>query len=107
MKLCAEICLKNKQTCDQRECRNWISYDEDLNCVEIAVEKNGSMILHEVAKRLDISYVRVSQIEKVAISKLQKKAFTKEDTNYYTILKIAQLGQDNKEKPDEQKDLVE
>ena len=107
MKLCAETCLKDERACDQTECRNWINYDEDLNCVEIAVNKNGPMILHEVAKRLGISYVRVAQIEKVAISKLQKKAFTKEDTNYYTISKIAQLGQDNKEKPDEQKDFVE
>lgn len=107
MKLCAEICLKNNESCCQNECRNWINFDEDLNCVEIAVEKNGPMILHEVAKRLDISYVRVAQIEKVALSKLQKKAFTQEDTNYYTISKIAQLGEINKEKPDEQKDFVE
>tara|TARA_R110000824_G_scaffold177597_1_gene357042 strand:- start:235 stop:468 length:234 start_codon:yes stop_codon:yes gene_type:complete len=77
MKECAKKCLKNNKRCIQKDCRKWIEYTEDLNCVEIAVKKNGPMILHEVAKRLGISYVRVSQIEKHALTKLQKKVFTK------------------------------
>tara|TARA_R110000824_G_scaffold322689_4_gene509647 strand:+ start:490 stop:723 length:234 start_codon:yes stop_codon:yes gene_type:complete len=77
MNECAKKCLKNNKKCGQKECRSWINYGKDLNCVEIAVAKNGAMVLHEVAKRLEISYVRVSQIEKHALSKLQKKVFTK------------------------------
>ena len=77
MNECSKTCLKKNKKCAIKECRNWIDYKKDLNCVEIAVEKNGSMTLHEVAKRLDISYVRVSQIEKRALTKLQKKVFTK------------------------------
>jgi DNA-directed RNA polymerase specialized sigma subunit len=43
----------------------------------VAVKKNGSMTLTEVAKRLKYSHVRISQIEKVALRKLQKKFLEK------------------------------
>jgi len=84
MKLCAEVCVKDESSCKQKECRNWIKYDDDLNCVEIAVKKNGTMTLKQVGTRLGISYVRVAQLEKEAINKLQKKRFNKKDTNYNT-----------------------
>ena len=45
----------------------WIDYDDDLNCVDIAVEKNGPMGLKQIGARLGISYVRVTQIEKEVI----------------------------------------
>ena len=76
MNECARKCMKEDKKCQKKECRRWIDYGEDLNCVEIAVKKNSAMTLHEVAKRLGISYVRVSQIEKHALTKLQKKVFT-------------------------------
>jgi len=50
----------------------WLDYKEDQNCTLIAVKKNGQMTLEEVGKRLDISYVRVKQIEKASLMKLQK-----------------------------------
>lgn len=53
--------------------RCWIDYPEDMNCMYVAIEKNGKMTLEEVAKRLKISFVRVSQIEKSAINKLSKR----------------------------------
>jgi len=83
MKSCAKECIKKNKACKQKKCRQWIDYKQDLNCVEIAVEKNGPMTLKEVGKRLNISYVRVTQIEKVVLQKIRKKAFTKESTNYY------------------------
>jgi hypothetical protein len=73
MKLCLKECLINNKNCVDKECRQWIDYEEDLNCSLIAIEKNGSMTLNEVGKRLKISYVRVKQIETEAINKLQKK----------------------------------
>jgi len=42
------------------------------------------MTLKQVGTRLGISYVRVAQLEKEAINKLQKKRFNKKDTNYNT-----------------------
>ena len=82
MKPCAEECFEEKKSCKKSDCRQWIKYDEDLNCAQVAVKKNGCMTLKEVAKRLGVSYVRITQIEKTALSKLRKKVFTKDKTNY-------------------------
>jgi hypothetical protein len=75
MKLCAEVCLKDNNLCDQEECRMWINYEDDLNCTEIAIKKNGAMTLKQVGDRLRISHVRVTQIEKEVLNKLQKNSF--------------------------------
>ncbi len=61
------------EVCQNKECRQWIDYSEDDNCVLVAVKKNGIMTLRECAKRLGVSYVRVKQIEDKAIKKLEKK----------------------------------
>ena len=82
MKLCAEECYKEKNSCEERSCRLWIEHNDDLNCTQIAIKKNGSMTLKEVGTRLGISYVRVTQIEKEALKKLEKNRFKEEDTNY-------------------------
>lgn len=62
-----------KKCCTREDCRCWIDYPEDDNCVNVAIEKHGAMTLAEVAKRLNISLVRVSQIEKQALKKLSKR----------------------------------
>ena len=59
--------------CVNESCRNWIDYPEDNNCVLETVRKHGPMTLSETAKRLGISLVRVSQIEKQALAKLLKR----------------------------------
>ena len=51
----------------------WIDYPEDNNCVYCSVDRHGSMTLDEISKRLKISLVRVSQIEKEALKKLSKR----------------------------------
>tara|TARA_R110002074_G_scaffold39852_1_gene107024 strand:+ start:2886 stop:3143 length:258 start_codon:yes stop_codon:yes gene_type:complete len=83
MNNCAEECVKKKKSCRKKSCRKWIDYKQDLNCTEIAVQKNGAMTLKEVGKRLNLSYVRITQLEKAALQKMGKKAFTKDSTNYY------------------------
>lgn len=70
---CKEECLETALSCANRECRNWINYDEDLNCSLIAVDKNGAMTLDEISKRLNLSLVRVKQIEEAALIKIKKK----------------------------------
>ena len=76
MRDCATECMENNKKCLNKSCRQWIKHKEDLNCVLIAVDKNGKMTLKEVGKRLNISYARVKQIEKQAVSKLQKKVIS-------------------------------
>ena len=70
---CYEICQKSKTPCEQKECRCWLNYDEDLNCVVVAVKKHGDMTLREVGNRLAISFVRVKQIQDRALKKLSKR----------------------------------
>ena len=71
---CWCVCADNDELkCTKESCRNWIDYPEDNNCVLESVRKNGKMTLLETAKRLGISLVRVSQIEKAALSKLRKR----------------------------------
>ena len=77
MDLCVSKCIKHNKKCVKTNCRKWMDYGEDLNCTEIAVKKNGSMTLQEIAKRLKYSHVRISQIEKAALRKLQKKLLEK------------------------------
>ncbi len=64
---------KPEEGCSPETCRYWIDYPEDNNCALIAIKKHGAMTLEEVSKRLGISLVRVSQIEKQALAKLAKR----------------------------------
>lgn len=57
--------------CDRERC--WIDFPEDKNCIYVSISKHGAMTLDEVSKRLGISLVRVSQIEKQALKKLSKR----------------------------------
>ena len=70
---CIENLRKSKEKCQNKECRQWIKCSEDLNCVLEAVKNNSckGMTLREVAKRLGISFVRVKQIEDVALKKIR------------------------------------
>jgi hypothetical protein len=72
MKICAEVCVKDEECCENEECRMWINYEEDLNCTEIAIKNNGRMNLKQVGLRMGISYVRVTQLEKQALRNLEK-----------------------------------
>ena len=71
---CFEVCAKVKSSCDETDCRQWINYEEDLNCTIIAVFNNDEkkMTLREAGKRLGISYVRVKQIEDKVLQKIEK-----------------------------------
>ena len=70
---CKQECKDKNLPCAQKDCRQWIDYEEDLNCCLIAVDKNGAMTLREVADRLGISFVRGQQIHKAALTRVAKK----------------------------------
>ena len=80
MRECCKKCLEYDISCpiSNSICRPWIDYEDDSNCTLIAVEnnENTSMTLREVSKRLGVSFVRVKQIQTVAVKKMttyQKK----------------------------------
>jgi len=69
---CAKKCCELKVSCPVSDCRDWIEYEEDLNCVNIAIDKNGSMKLRQIAERSGITTARAQQIEKGALAKMKK-----------------------------------
>jgi hypothetical protein len=70
MKSCLQTCKNLNIDCPIQECRYWILYAPDRNCTLEAVNKNGAMTLREAADRLQISFVRVKQIEDKALKKI-------------------------------------
>ena len=73
MRKCKIGVVLSNTPCDECKCRQWLDYEEDLNCTLIAVDKHGSMTLRETGDRLGISFVRVKQIQDVALAKLAAK----------------------------------
>ena len=69
---CAKKCSELNVSCPVKDCRLWIDYEEDLNCVNIAIDKNGAMKLRQVAERCGVTTSRSQQIEKAALPKLKK-----------------------------------
>ncbi len=67
---CFEECMKKNVACKEKSCRLWIDFSKDLNCTEIAVQKEGKMTLLEAGNRLKVTPSRVKQIESKALSKL-------------------------------------
>jgi hypothetical protein len=69
---CYKQCESANASCEERQCRLWIDYDNDLNCTMVAINKHpeGNMTLREVADRLGVSFVRIKQIEEKALNKL-------------------------------------
>jgi len=69
---CSERCIELEVDCPVTDCRQWISYADDLNCTLIAVDKHGKMTLREVSERLGVSFVRIKQIQDKALLKASK-----------------------------------
>ena len=38
---CAQMCKDLEVSCPNKECRQWMDFEEDLNCVRIASHKHG------------------------------------------------------------------
>lgn len=70
---CREECISEALSCENKNCRHWIEYDQDYNCSLIAIGKNGAMTLDEISKRLGLSLVRIKQIEEAALNKVKKR----------------------------------
>ena len=68
---CLDMCKTFEVSCPNEDCRAWVDYEGELNCVFMTVEVNESLTLRECSQRLGISYVRVKQIEDEAIKKMR------------------------------------
>jgi len=70
MRKCLLVCKKMKVACPINECTYWVNYKVEHNCMFESILINGSMTLRETAARLNISYVRVKQIQDKALKKI-------------------------------------
>lgn len=70
-KTCTEACEKLNESCPNSECRNWMDYEDDLNCAIIAADKHGELTLRDISKRIGLSFVRVKQLEDSAREKIK------------------------------------
>jgi len=73
MRKCKTGVILTNKPCEECECRMWLDYESDLNCTLIAVDKHGPLNLRQIGERLGISFVRVKQIQDVALNKLSSK----------------------------------
>ena len=71
---CSRKCKDLDQECPHTECRLWIDHAEEYNCSLISIYENGPMTLRQIGERLDISFVRVKQIEQKALLKMKQRA---------------------------------
>ncbi len=70
MKKCLQTCVELNTSCPIKECRHWIDFPEDRNCIFETVSEHGALTLREVSDRMGISYVRVKQIQDKALKKI-------------------------------------
>ena len=83
---CIESCMTNNQACQNKECRNWMDYAEDLNCAAVCARQNGPLSLRDVAKRIGVSYVRIKQIEEAALKKIKRNEDFEEYSEFFDYL---------------------
>jgi hypothetical protein len=67
---CLETCEKLNVECPVKDCRYWINYKSERNCLFESIKRNDAMTLREAGDRLGISYVRVKQIQDKALKKI-------------------------------------
>lgn len=77
MRECSDICKNLNVSCpeENKDCRFWMDYEEDLNCTLIAIDNNDGrpMTLRDIGLRLNLTHVRIDQIAKKAQQKVVKK----------------------------------
>lgn len=71
IKPCWAMCKDGKLTCTKRSCRYWLKgVKEFQNCTLIAAE-DGPFTLQKVGEFVGLTRMRVCQIEKNAIAKIE------------------------------------
>ncbi len=73
---CLEACKRLGVSCPNEDCRLWISSEHEYNCIQEALEGKDYLTLREVADRMGMSFVRVKQLQDVALNKI-KNSFEK------------------------------
>jgi len=67
---CFNVHEKYKKQCKKKSCRHWISHDNSMNCTLLAT-KNGPMTLQEIGNIFNVTRMRICQIEKRILQKME------------------------------------
>jgi len=70
---CYEHNKEFNNSCQKKSCRYWINCREKQNCGIIAANNDNKMTLEDVGRLFEVTRMRICQIEKIAIKKLQDK----------------------------------
>lgn len=77
MRECSDLCKELRVSCpeENKSCRFWLDYEGDQNCALISIDKADGkpMTLRDIGLRLNLSHVRIDQIERKATEKVMKK----------------------------------
>lgn len=72
MNKCSKIYEKEDEICNEQECKFWIDFEQECNCMNVSIKRNGNMTLDQIGLRMGISHVRVKQIQDRAMNKIKK-----------------------------------
>ena len=61
-----------RKSCINKKCRYWHNLESSNNCIINKVNENKDMTLQEIGELFDITRMRVCQIEKISLQKLNK-----------------------------------
>ena len=81
MKECCDRCISGDIGCPIKNCKYWISYENDLNCSLIAIDKHGPMTLREISDRLQYTIPRIKQVQDEALAKINIMISTEKETH--------------------------
>jgi hypothetical protein len=83
-KCCYKLCRELEVSCPNKNCKYWINYENELNCIFQSIYINGEMTLKQVGERIGVSITEVGKIENNIFSRA-RKLFCREKE--FTILK--------------------
>ena len=69
---CFSVHAQHNIRCESNDCRNWIDSADHFNCAFVAA-KGGNMTLQEIGDVFGITRMRICQIEKSILKKLNKE----------------------------------
>ena len=61
---------KRNLTCQKKNCKNWMEHSNSLNCAIIGAN-SGKWILKDIGEIFNVTRMRICQIEKEVIRKLE------------------------------------
>ena len=69
---CFDMHKEKNKNCQVNSCRYWHALSYSQNCMINKVNENKDMTLQEIGELFDITRMRVCQIEKASLGKLNK-----------------------------------